>query len=244
MTFARTSEMGAGAKPSNSRIEIRGSKCSRCAIIPATIWSTRGAAAMAPGSAMISPMMPRSRANSWPATSNVTKVSRASAAFSGARVATTLRAAFEWSSRMRRANVSARSAWTSRIFAAPSPSPSGKAPLNCSPRSTLSCADRVSIRSASIVTSPSIASTRIATGAPLSNTIAREVAPGPPSRWSKARRLTTGRTSPRRFATPISALGACGTRAVAGLLYDLGHCFGRQRVHSIRKLEDEKTTLP
>ena len=25
--------------------------------------------------------------------------------------------------------------------------------------------------------------------------------------------------------------------------YDLGHCFGRQRVHSLRKLEDEKTTL-
>ena len=129
----------------------------------------------------------------------------------------TLRGAFEWSGRTRRANVSARSAWTSRIFAAPWPSPSGKAPLNFSPCSTLSCADRVSIRSASIVTSASIASTTIATGAAPSRTIAREAAPGSPSRSSKARRLTTGRTAPRRFATPMSALGACGTRAVAGI---------------------------
>ena len=82
--FSRISDTGAGAKPSNSRIDSKGSNRSRNTMTPATTASARGAMVTASGSAMISWTTPSSRANSWPATSKLTKVSRSapgSAAF-------------------------------------------------------------------------------------------------------------------------------------------------------------------
>ena len=184
-TFSRPSCPSRAAKPSRPRSESSGSKVSRNGATPSTRSSLAGRAARLSGALRTSRTTSRAKAYSWPATSNDTSICRSSAL--SAVVSRTSRPLCARRGR-------ARSSWTkaapisaaiSRILTMDFLPSVAKAPLRSSPGLAANSAWRVSICSASTVTSASTTSTASATGAAPSRTIARvaaSVVASPPSR--------------------------------------------------------------
>ncbi len=218
-TFSRPSEPCAGGKPSNPRSDSNGNRRSRTEVTPRTSASARGTAMTTAGAGRISCTAARSRANSWPATSNVTSIDAASTAADRCMSATA--PLLPRDCRGARAccvNAAPSSFLMSSIFTTASWLSERNAPLSCSPCAALSSDSRTSMRSSATATKASTDSTASARWVPASSTMAFVAAAAAEALDpSSSLKPTRGSTVPRRFAMPSNEGGLCGTRATTGI---------------------------